>query len=345
LVVMRVRRWFLGGLAAGGCGLLLSGCSLPFFGPSAQELATGAYQSLNSAGTVHVTGQFTARSKAYVVDLVVQPKLNGQATGSGSYGGAPFRYLAAGSATYLAGQRFWQSISGDPKTARGYGEKWVVATSENPVVAALVTLNDLGGTKSPLKARAAAMRKGNETTIDGTRVALLTDGETTYYVSESSPMRVLRLQLGSGRTTSEGLSKVKLDLGYGGSKGIPGAPAAGQFIDPSDPSTLPALYKLVDASGLQSCDESSCGFTATVQNDDGAPEGQTVATLSLYKDDHTTLIGDCQTPVPALQHGQSGQVTCRISGPTYAAFYASIPPGGRAPVYKDVTFKNPPYDA
>jgi hypothetical protein len=342
--VMRIRQWSLGSLAAGISCLLLAGCSLSIFGPSAQDLATGAYRSLNGASTVHLTGQFTSRAKAYTIDVVLQPKRDGQAAGSGSYSGIPFKYLAAGGTTYVAGQQFWQAVSGDPKMARGYGEKWVIATPDTPVAAALDALHDLGGIETQLNTMAARMQKGNEATIDGTRVSLVTDGEVTYYISESAPMRLLRLQLAKGRITAEGLSNVRLDLHYDAPLKA-SSPAAGQFVDPNDPATLPAHYTLASASGLQNCDENTCGFTATVQNDSGAPEGQTVATLSLFKDaTSTTLIGSCQVNVPPLQHAQTGDVTCRISGPGYAAFYASIAPGGQAPVYKDVTFKNPPYD-
>jgi hypothetical protein len=344
---VRIGDRFRGVVVAACAALALAGCSLPFFGPSAQDLAIHAYQGLRTAKTVHLKGGFTAKSKAYVVDVVVEPKQDGGATGSGSYGGVPFKYINSGKQTYLAGSALWQTISGDPKTARVYGEKWIVATPQNPVVAALVTLNDLGGIEATLSAKATTMQKGQETTVDGTRTAVLSDGKFAYFVSESDPMRLVRIQVGAGRTTSEGLSSVKLDLHYDSSSRFDaGAPPAGQFIDPGDPATMPALYELVNLSGLQNCGETDCGFTATVRNDNGPPEGQTVATLILWKDQgHSAQIGSCQAPVPALAHGQTGDVSCRISGAGWNAFYAAIPAGGSAPLWKDVTFHNPPYDA
>lgn len=346
---MRARSRLRAVFAGVGCALTLASCSaadLPLIGPAPSDLASGAASALSSEKAMRVKGSFIFKAVSYTVDLSLAPRKGGPISGKGTYEQVPFQVVATSDKTYFQGAGFWNKMTTDGTDGGvvairqwpGFGSGWVVAAPGDTVATALAELYDLGGLLPSLGNDANHAKKATETMRNGTSVIPVIDGGATYYVTSQKPYHLRRI---ASRTTSRGITGLTLDIDS--AKLDATAPASGQFVDPQDPSTLPAIYRVAGFGPLQNCDDTGCGLTATVTNTTGPPQGQAVVTLKLFKEDQTTLIGSCDTPVPALQHAQSADVSCRVSGDGYTAFYNSISPGSDAQVYKGATLKNPPY--
>lgn len=334
-------------IAGGVGGMLLTGCAaadLPLIGPSAQDLASGAASSVT--GAERIEGTFVVDKVTYTVDVALAPRTKGGAiSGTGTYDKAKFLVVATGGHTYFKGADFWARVpdaaANDITRWPGFGSGWVIAGDDDAAATAMARLYDLGGLVERLGADAKNVKRAAQTTRGGTAMIPVTDRGVTYYVTSDRPYRLRAVE---SRDTGTPLQALAVDVTPASRVGAT-APPSGQFVDPTDPTTLPALYHATTTSDLQNCDENTCGFTATIENTTGPPQGQTVATLQLLQQDGVTPIGSCDVAVPALGHGQTADVTCRISGPTYAAFYNSIPPGGSTLVAKSVSLRNPPYNA
>ena len=341
---MRMQQWFVRvfGVAVGV--LLLAGCgpTLPFLPKSAQDLASSGYQSFSQSKVVRLKGQFTSRD-AYQVDLTMSRSGDGGVSGSGVSGSAPFKVMVVGNKTYIQGQAYWQKLAaGDEdelREARAFGDKWVVARGTS-LSLALLQLRDLGGLASQLQEDSRRVKKGKETTIDGARVVPLTDGGTTYYVTQSSPNRLVRVASQSSGGT---LRNVKLDVDYDAQLHV-STLGEGQFVDPDNPSTLPARYRTAGSAQFVGCNSDSpgCGLKVAIENQAGTPQGQSTAVLTVLKEDDTTPIGACNAPIPAVEHNQTASVSCNIDGNAWNAFKQSV--SGSTTIRGRVEIKNPPYD-
>lgn len=343
---MRMQQWFVRvfGVAVGG--LLLAGCGpvvpLPFLPKSAQDLASSGSRSFAQSKVVRLKGQFTSRDP-YQVDLTISRGGDGGVSGSGTSGSAPFKVMVAGSKTYIQGQAYWQRVAaGDEdelREARAYGDKWVLARGTS-LSLALIQLRDLGGLASQLQEDSKRVKKGKETTVDGTTVVPLTDGATTYYVTQSSPNRLVRVV---AQSSGGSLRNVKLDVDYDAQLHV-STLGEGQFVDPDDPSTLPARYRAAGVPQFVGCDRdsSACGLKVSVENEAGPPQGQSTAVLSVLQEDERTPIGTCNAPIPGVAHNQTANVSCNIDGNAWNAFKRSV--SGSTTIHGHVDLKNPPYD-
>jgi hypothetical protein len=328
---------------------LLTACTVsnPFrpasTGPPLPVLVQDVVRDYEHAPSVQVRGSYQWGSIAVTVQLRMQPGANGDVTGGGTYRGFPLQVVGDRGQTYTKGVAYWQAEGANGlRTWPAYGEGWVLAPSHDPGATALLGCRNLGGLLTTLSRNANAVRSSGTEMVAGRQVAELHAASTTYEVSTSAPYRLLALRRSGSARTPGGLTHVDLAIGYGPALAVH-LPTAGQFVDPGNASTFPALYEVQSTSDLQSCDASSCGFTATLLNTAGPEQGQVVATLSLYQDaQFSQLIGSCQVAVPSVATGQTTTVTCRITDDSYQSFYAGL--GSATTVYRHVTLQNPPYD-
>lgn len=338
-----------GAIAVALLATLLCACSLsnPFgasaMGPPLPTLARDAVANYDRASSVHVRGSYQVGQAPVTIDLSLQPSSTGLISGRGTYKGDPLSIVGRGGTAFTKGLAYWQAQgAGSLQIWSTFGQDWVQAPGDDPGAAALVASRDLGGLVAQLAKQGDALRSDGTSELDGHQIVSLRDGLTTYDVTTQAPYRVLAVRRAGRSASPGGLSRINLQVQYHRHLQVT-LPTTGQFVNPRDASTFPALYQVQSTTDTQSCDKSSCGYSATLLNAGGAADGQTTATLGLYQDQQDTkLIGSCQVPVPAVPNGQTTTVTCRITDASYVAFYASITTG--TPVYRHVTLQNPPYN-
>ena len=343
----RAWRTVQGALLFGLAALLVSACSgsNPFggtlLGPPLSEIAHDAVNDYQSASAVQIRGSYrTSSSVPVTVQVSVQPS-NGQAiSGRATYAGAPLDVVGRDGNLFTRGVKYWQTQGAEGlHTWPQYGSGWVLAPSNDPGAEAIGNAGNLGGLLTQLNNHASSLVSEGTSEFQGQEIASLRDGHTVYDVTTSQPYRLLALR----RTgASGGLRDLNLQLRYGGKLKV-AVPPSGQFVNPRDATTFPAYYLYQSMSDLQSCDQNSCGFSATLVNTTGTEQGQVTATLTLSKDAQgTQVIGSCDTPVPQVGTGQTTTVTCRISGQGYQSYFTSL--GGQTTVYRRVSIKDPPYN-
>lgn len=335
-----VRPWLLRVVTGLLAGLVLVGCStpdVPFVSKSADQLAVGAVNTLSQTPVLHIQGKLTG-DKPYQVD--VTGRAGGAAVGSGVYDGHTFSYRDIGGKQYLKGAQFWQTLYTDSamrRQARGYQDNWVVA-SQSPVTTLLGLLVSPITIAPTLGSHAKQMSKGQEIDTPSGRAVALRDGGITYYVTTSSPTRLVRVQTDRGYREPSGLSDVQLDIGYPTT--APSVQAPSPNVDPTNPVTLPALYEATAVHDVQPCDQNACTFQITLVNKGGAPAGTTTVTMHMLTDTDRKEIANCAAPVPDAAHGQEVTTTCTISGPAWTSYLKS----GSNVYYAEYSYENPPYD-
>lgn len=332
------------GLAA----LLVSACSgsNPFdsnpLGPPLPVIAHDAISAYQAAPSVQIRGSYTDGAVPVTVRVAVQPATGGAISGHATYNGAPLTVAGDGGKVFTQGLTYWQAQGAQGlHTWPQYGAGWVLAPSRDPAVSAISSATDLGGLLDQFRRDASALVSQGTSELEGQQIASLRDGHTIYDVSTSPPYRLLALRYAGSAGSAIGLRDLNLQLKYGGPLKV-SLPTSGQYVDPGDASTFPALYEVQSMSDIQSCDQNSCGFGATLVNTTGSEQGQVTATLALYQDAQLTqLLGSCAAPVPQVTTGQTTTVSCRITDQSYQSFYKSL--AQSATVYRHVTIKNPPY--
>lgn len=346
----RAWRTVHGVLLAGLAALLVSACSASnplggtLLGPPLSQMAHNAVTAYQSAQSVQIRGSYsTASSVPVSVRLSVQPSNGNAMSGHATYNGAPLDVVGRGGQIFTKGVKYWQGEGAQGlHTWPQYGSGWVLAPSNDPGGQAIAGAGDLGGLLTQLNRHASALVSEGTSEFQGQEIASLRDGHTVYDVTTSPPYRLLALRRTGVSGSGGGLRDLNLQIHYGGKLKV-ALPASGQFVNPRDATSFPAYYLYQSMSDLQSCDQNSCGFTATLINTTGAEQGQVTATLSLSQDAQGTQpIGSCNTPVPQVGTGQTTTVSCRISGQQYQSFYTSL--GGKTTVYRHVSIKDPPYN-
>ncbi len=343
----RAWRTVQGALLIGLAVLLVSACSgsNPFetdpLGPPLPVIAHDAVNAYQAAPSVRIRGSFTDASVPVSVQLSVQPAA-GAIAGHATYNGAPLAVAGGDGKVFTQGLRYWQT-----EGAQGlhiwpqYGAGWVLAPSRDPAASAITATADLGGLLDQFQRHASSLVSEGTSEFEGHEIASLRDGHTVYDVSTSAPYRLLALRRTGTSTAVDGLRDLNLQLKYGGRLSV-ALPASGRYVNPGDASTFPALYEVQAMTDLQSCDQNSCGFTATLVNTTGSEQGQVTATLALYQDAGLTQqLGSCSAPVPQVPTGQTTNVSCRVTAQSYQSFYTSLTQS--ATVYRHVSLQNPPY--
>ncbi|MGH2927124.1 MAG: hypothetical protein ACRDL8_02865, partial [Solirubrobacteraceae bacterium] len=290
----------------------LTACSMsnPFeaasLGPPLPVLAQEAVAAYDGAASVEVRGSYQVGSIPVTVEVSMQPAATGALRGQGTYRGYPLTVVGKGGKTFTEGVQYWQMEgAGGLRIWPAYGQGWVQAPPGDPGAGAIGASRDLGGLVAQLARQTAALRSTGTSELGGRQIASLRDGLTTYDVTTTAPYRLVAVRRKGTSTSPGGLSHVNLQVGYGGSLGV-SIPGSGQYVDPRDAATFPALYETQSMTDLQSCDQTSCGFSATLINTTGPEQGSVTATLGLYQDPQfTQLIGSCDVPVPSVANGQT----------------------------------------
>ena len=341
---------FLGSALAGVASLLLlAGCSgLPFISQSAAQLATGASNSWYRDGAFQFKGSLSTTEGT--VDFTVTESSDGnQARGSGTLAGKPFSYVAASSNEYLQGQSFWQQYysgandqNDDRITARGFEQKYAKATG-NDVASALAQLGYLGGDITQLRSDASEFKKGGTRTVDGQQATQLSFGGDTFWVAPGSPDQLVAFKA----ATAGQLHDVDVTIA---STKIPdvSAPAQSDTVDPSQPSTLPALYQASTSAdnNVNDCTPNACLLEVDIYNQGGAPEGTSTVQITAQDLDNHANIASCTATIPAIASGQDQTVSCTISGAAWSAWANNAAnAGGGLFFFRGVAqiTANPPY--
>lgn len=307
---------------------------------SPAQLADSAVNAWGKGAAERFQGMFSASGIALSVDVTLAFGSNGGGLGSGTASGAPFQYLSTGQDAYLKGQSFWQAYyngqSDQQLLAKGYQGNYTLAAGNN-VALAIQQLTALGGAVQQLSSDEASLhRAGGPRTIGGRLAVGLTDGSTTWWVTQQAPVVLVGLR----SPAQGGLQNLNLTM----QKAAAPTDLTGQLgtpVDPNDPSTMPALYEVskVSQQNQNNCTNVVCGFNVTVVNQEGPAAGQGVVTVSTYANQSSTkVLADCTADIPTgLGTNQSTVVQCGVSGPGWQGY------AGTNFYVKAVVTKNPPY--
>ncbi|MBO0693033.1 MAG: hypothetical protein J2P58_09060, partial [Acidimicrobiaceae bacterium] len=307
--------------------------------PGAAALANAAVDEWGRSAAEHFRGTFSASGIPISVDVNLAFGSSGDGLGSGTASNAPFQYLSSGQTPYLKGQSFWQTYyNGQPdqqQLARGYQENFTVASGNN-VALAIGQLPNLAGAVAKLSSDLQDVHRGAVRTIDGRRAVALTQGDTTWWVTEREPVALVGLRT----PVQGGLQNVDLTM----QESRAPTDLAGQLGTPVDPnrlSTMPARYEVirVQVQNQNNCTNTVCGFNVTVLNEAGAAAGQGVVTVSTFPNQASTkVLADCTAKIPtSLGNNQTAVVTCGVSGPGWQGY------AGTEFAYNAKVTSNPPY--
>lgn len=313
--------------------LLLAACGT---GPGgAKTLASESVRAFQQAPVKTIQGSF--RDGMIPVSFKVTVGAHGDASGTGTFDHFPVGFLRAGGKTYVNGVTYWQweRLPAWPVWPQ-LGQLWV-RTSHDPATSAFEAALTAGDSVTTLRQRAAAMSVGAPVRGDGQQVYPLTYGSATFDVIAGDGHRLVGVRDPGMRVGAMLLSGIRLSIAYGGTlQAVP--PAAGQYVDPGDPSTLPAMYTDLGLVGQAPCDQTGCTATLKVGNDGGAPLGQSVVTFRYYETgDDQDLLSTCQASIPAIPYNGSAQVSCHATGAALVAWMSSND------VWYDALITNPPY--
>lgn len=335
-------RTLTGAALAAAIALLLSGCGLlPFGSQSASELAKNSLLAWEKGSAYQFKGSLSLSEGPLHVN-VTESQDGSQADGSGTLGGRPFSYRAANSNAYLKGQSFWQAYyqghSDEQTEARGFEEKWVNDPGTD-VTSALHELIDLGGDLDHLSTDADSFKKGATRTIDGQQATALRYGGDTFWVTQGNPDQLV----GFRAATAGSLSQVDVTMAQVKVPNV-SAPSGSETVDPSDSSTLPALYNVVDADGDNgTCDPTTCPVEADIENEGGAPQGTSTVQITAQDLNTNANIASCTATIPSIAPGADAEVPCTITGAAWSAWANAQPDGDTFfNIVAQVT-ANPPY--
>lgn len=341
-----------------GFALSLSACGVPvvpFAGgprshsptptaaPAVAKASLLAGQAVNNWGSgpaEHFQGTFSASGIALSVDVSLAFGSSGAGLGSGTANNTPFNFLSTGENAYLKGQSFWQSYysgqSQEQTQAKGYQDNFTVADNNN-VALAIAQLPSLAGAVSQLSSEMQSVQRGGVRTIGGRQAVALSQGDTTWWVTEQRPVALV----GFKAPVQGGLQNVDLTMQASTSPPTDLTSQLGTPVDPNNPSTMPAMYQVITVAvqNQSNCTNVVCGFNVTVLNQAGAAAGQGVVTVSAFANQTSTkVLADCTANIPTnLGTNQTTVVTCGVSGPGWTGY------AGTQFAYKAAVTSNPPY--
>jgi hypothetical protein len=296
----------------------------------AHKAATEAGQNLESTPGLSYSGSYGGRSADFGVTKA------GSAYGTYTAHGSRVSRVDVGGVTYIKSDSgFWASEGVTSASATKANGKWTKA----PADAVHLKLADL----SPTALGAALKRAGNEpaaaeptavkTSIDGTPTVKMSVGTTTYYLSTSSPHRLVRIEGDAGSdaysldvTTlkSDGMGPLFTRL-RAGVQGLAGA------YDPA--VTMVPIGKIQ----FVGCTESGCTVRGTAMASAAGVVGTTIHVTMNAKfwGDGPTVSTCTGTGTTTPSHETT--ITCRTSGGAWASWYKSH--NGRFTIHASSTFE------
>lgn len=318
---------------------LVSGLQLAACGsvPPAKTLARDAVSAFDAAPVKTIQGSFVDGVVPVSLKLTVGPE--GDASGIGTFEHFPVTYVQGSKSSFVEGTQYWawERLS-DWQVWTGLGSTWVKTNPDwDPATNAFQRGIRATGLVTQRGADAGNVTLGHSARLQGRRIDQLLDGPITYDVAARAPHRLLAVSDGAGRIGNTVLGRTRFSIGYGGAP-LQGAPAHGGYVDPTDPSTLPAEYDITKTAAGE-CQNGGCSDSVTVQNLAGAPVGKSLVTITQeeYPENGSTL-GSCQIAIPAIGYKASTTIGCTVRSPQLAAWLA----GGGQTVARAVV-SNPPY--
>jgi hypothetical protein len=298
-----------------GISALVAACSAPLgIGQtSTADLINTANSELDSAKSFEVSGRFSDAGKKYTMDLQLRRPSSVHLTMT--INGVGLEAIEVGPKAYYRGADFLAQAAGPaagsptgPRLVKAVGDRWWTA-SEKPAP-------DLSGLTDNQKLKAnflnsLLVNRKEHVTVSGLDTVELSGKDGTVNISDTTPHRLVRVQVPSGMTV-DGYTDADLRFSNYGKDFSITAPSG--VLDFSDPSTLPPLYDVlsVDSSGCRSA--SSCVVAATVKNRTGlagAPAQSTV-TFNL-SDSGGKSIGTCSAGIaPDVANGATTTVSCKV---------------------------------
>jgi hypothetical protein len=289
------------------------------------KAAAQAGQTLGQAAGASYTGTYGGSQATFSVTKA------GSAHGSYSSHGSPVSRVDIGETTYIkADSSFWSS-QGQSSTAAGKADgKWAKA----PDSASDLKLADF----SPTKLAQVLQQAGNDpqavnTPAGSTPAIKMTVSETTYYISKSSPHRLLRVE------GTAGSDSYALDV-----KPLSGAAAMSPVFSQlrSDVQNLKDAYdpaiSMLPMGKIQfgSCTESGCTVRGSVM-----PSSVGGSTSSVHVTMNARFWGDGPTVSTCKGTGTTTPshqttISCRTSGGSWTSWYRSH--NGRFTIHASSTF-------
>ncbi|MGI8562474.1 MAG: hypothetical protein ACR2MZ_02770 [Candidatus Dormibacter sp.] len=231
---------------------------------------------------------------------------------------------------FVRGDRaLWESL-GQAKLAKALARRWVVS-HDSTLGLSIADFISAGEWDKGTHSR-TDLKKNETKTINGRAAIRLSDSSGEFWVTTQQPTQVMRL-----RTT--GPSAISFDLSYPSSFSV-AAPA--DAIDPADPTSLPAYYRIVAHDSLPPCDPAACRLGEVVTNDYGnlAPGDRPKVTIMVSRADNHQPLGQCTTDVPVIVHGESVKVSCVVASQALIDYANS----GQTTFYHTAVITNPFWD-
>jgi hypothetical protein len=288
------------------------------------KAAAQAGQALGQAAGATYTGTYGGSQATFNVTKA------GSAHGSYTSHGSPVTRVDVGDSTYIKAESSFWSAQGQSSTAADKADgKWAKA----PDSAADLKLADF----SPAKLSQVLQQAGNDpravNTPAGSKPAIkMTVSETTYYISKSSPHRLLRVE------GTAGSDSYALDV-----KSLEGAAMGPVFSQlRSDVQDLknaydPAITMLpMGKIKFGSCTESGCTVNGSVM-----PSSVGGSTSSVHITMNARFWGDGPTVSTCKGTGDTTPshqttISCRTSGGSWSSWYRSH--SGRFTIHASSTF-------
>lgn len=289
------------------------------------KAAAEAGRALGSAGGANYTGTYGGNQATFSVTKA------GSARGSYNSHGSPVSRVDIADTTYIkADSSYWSAEGQSSSEADKADGKWAKA----PDSADDLKLADF----SPAKLSQVLQQAGNDpqavnTPAGSTPAIKMTVGETTYYISKSSPHRLLRIE------GTAGSDSYTLDV-----KPLQGSAAMSPVFSAlrSDVQNLKDAYDpsitLLPMGKIQfgSCTESGCTVHGSVMPSSTGTSGTSVhITMNARFWGDGPTVSTCKgTGTTTPSHETS--ITCRTSGSKWTSWYRSH--NGRFTIHASSTF-------
>ena len=320
----------LRGLVAAAAALLAaSACGLPFLEKSADDYLRASLDAFSKAHTMKIAASFSVDGKRIQFDAeVVRPS---SAKGTLTADGIQVEFVSSGGRTFLRGQRYATAVK--PQVGRAVGSRWFVAPTAD-------FQKGLEEIESPDTVRSGwtGLKKSGTGKVNGFDVVRLTDRTGEVDVASASPYYMVRVTTAAGQKLAGGTSDLTIDVTrYDDSSISVEAPA--DYIDLSDPKTLPARFQVVDSNvDHTDCGADGCRISGVLQNLDGP--GTATATGTTYRSDGTTVLATCTVQVPQTAYLGAVTVGCKASSAAWQDYWLN----SHEKFYYRMTVHNPGWD-
>jgi hypothetical protein len=289
------------------------------------KAAAEAGRSLGQAGGAVYTGTYGGGQATFKVTKA------GSARGSYTSHGSPVSRVDVDGSTYIkADSGFWSSQGESSSAAGKAANKWAKASDS----ASDLKLADF----SPAKLSQVLQQAGNDpnavnTPAGSTPAIKMTAGERTYYISKSSPHRLLRVE-GTAGSESYALDVQALQ---GSAMGTVFTELRGDVQDLKDAYDPSITMLPMGKIQFGSCTESGCTVRGSVMpSSSGSSDSSVHVTMNARFWGTGSTVSTCKgTGTTTPSHETT--ITCRTSGGAWTSWYRSH--SGRFTIHASSTFE------